>query len=254
MRMNDSCKLNFALNHIAHLEDYINEDSNPSLIEPLNAIKFELERQENLLQSNLQWRTVPLFAKPLASTFIHERACNKLKELASKVKWFPSAPIEMCGSKIGEISDNRYILNDDEELKEYIKSCCLNGLKVLGYDTDIQITTSWFTLTKSNGMSNPHCHSNSWFSSVIYFDDYDEGSSPLNFSVLHNSISVEPTEHNSFTGRSYNVQPQTGMFLLFPSDTIHQVTYGENKKERLSLALNIMPKGIQGQGDSVFDY
>tara|TARA_B100001109_G_C18574225_1_gene340181 strand:+ start:113 stop:298 length:186 start_codon:yes stop_codon:yes gene_type:complete len=51
MKMNDLCKLNFALNHIAHLEDYINEDWNPSLIEPLNTIKVELEKQENLLQS-----------------------------------------------------------------------------------------------------------------------------------------------------------------------------------------------------------
>ena len=51
MKMNDLCKLNFALNHIAHLEDYINEDWNPSLIEPLNTIKVELEKQENLLKS-----------------------------------------------------------------------------------------------------------------------------------------------------------------------------------------------------------
>ena len=51
MKMNDLCKLNFALNHIAHLEDYINEDWNPSLMEPLNIIKVELEKQENLLQS-----------------------------------------------------------------------------------------------------------------------------------------------------------------------------------------------------------
>ena len=252
MRMNDSCKLNFALNHIAHLEDYINEDSNPSLIEPLNTIKLELERQENLLQSNLQWRTMPLFAKPLASTFIHERACNKLKELANRVKWSPSA--FDCGSEIGEISDNKYVLNDDSELKKYIKSCCLNGLEVLGYDTDIQITTSWFTLTKSNGMSNPHFHSNSWFSCVIYFDDYDDSSSMINFSTFQNQILVEPKEHNALNGRSYNVQPQTGMFLLFPSETLHQVKYGENKKERLSLAVNIMPKGIQGQSDSTFEY
>ena len=51
MKMNDLCKLNFALNHIAHLEDYINKDWNPSLIEPLNTIKVELEKQEHLLQS-----------------------------------------------------------------------------------------------------------------------------------------------------------------------------------------------------------
>ena len=52
MRMNDLCKLNFVLEHIAHLEDYINEDWNPSLMEPLNTIKVELEKQEKLLLTN----------------------------------------------------------------------------------------------------------------------------------------------------------------------------------------------------------
>ena len=52
MRMNDLCKLNFVLEHIAHLEDYINEDWNPSLIEPLNRMKVELEKQEQSLLSN----------------------------------------------------------------------------------------------------------------------------------------------------------------------------------------------------------
>ena len=52
MRMNNLCKLNFVLEHIAHLEDYINEDWNPSLMEPLNTIKVELEKQEKLLLTN----------------------------------------------------------------------------------------------------------------------------------------------------------------------------------------------------------
>ena len=52
MRMNDATKLNFALEHIAHLEDYINDDWNPSLIEPLNTIKVELEKQEQSLLTN----------------------------------------------------------------------------------------------------------------------------------------------------------------------------------------------------------
>ena len=34
------------------LEDYINEDWNPSLIEPLNRMKVELEKQEQSLLSN----------------------------------------------------------------------------------------------------------------------------------------------------------------------------------------------------------
>ena len=52
MRMNDVTKLNFALEHIAHLEDYINDDWNSSLIEPLNRMKVELEKQEQSLLSN----------------------------------------------------------------------------------------------------------------------------------------------------------------------------------------------------------
>ena len=52
MKMNNLCKLNFAWEHIPHLEDYINEDWNPSLIEPLNRIKVELEKQEQSLLTN----------------------------------------------------------------------------------------------------------------------------------------------------------------------------------------------------------
>ena len=31
MRMNDAAKLNFALEHVAHLEDYINDEWHPEL-------------------------------------------------------------------------------------------------------------------------------------------------------------------------------------------------------------------------------
>jgi len=43
MRMNEQTKLMYALEHVAHLEDYITKD-NP-LIHPLTTIKFELEKQ-----------------------------------------------------------------------------------------------------------------------------------------------------------------------------------------------------------------
>ena len=58
MRMNDVTKLSFALEHIAHLEDYINDDWNSSLIEPLNTIKVELEKQEQSLLSNRNYAKI----------------------------------------------------------------------------------------------------------------------------------------------------------------------------------------------------
>ena len=41
--MNDETKLNFALEHVAHLEDYIQRES--PLFLPLQTIKIELESQ-----------------------------------------------------------------------------------------------------------------------------------------------------------------------------------------------------------------
>ena len=51
MRMNDATKLNFALEHIAHLEDYINEDWHPELQHKLKMIKKTLEEHHRGLQS-----------------------------------------------------------------------------------------------------------------------------------------------------------------------------------------------------------
>ena len=51
MRMNDVTKLNFALEHVAHLEDYINEDWHPELQHKLKMIKQTLEEHHRGLQS-----------------------------------------------------------------------------------------------------------------------------------------------------------------------------------------------------------
>ena len=50
MRMNDATKLNFALEHIAHLEDYINDDWHPELAHKLKMIKDKLEEHHQTLQ------------------------------------------------------------------------------------------------------------------------------------------------------------------------------------------------------------
>jgi len=45
-KMNNHCKLVFALEHVAHLEDLIKDNEWESfLIQPLTTLKFEFERQ-----------------------------------------------------------------------------------------------------------------------------------------------------------------------------------------------------------------
>tara|TARA_X000000368_G_scaffold54663_1_gene38857 strand:- start:666 stop:848 length:183 start_codon:yes stop_codon:yes gene_type:complete len=51
-RMNSETKLVFALEHIAHLEDLIEDnDWEDFLVQPLSTLKFEFERQLKLEQS-----------------------------------------------------------------------------------------------------------------------------------------------------------------------------------------------------------
>ena len=51
MRMNDQTKLMFALEHVAHLEDYINDEWHPELKHKLKRIRVELEKHHKTLQS-----------------------------------------------------------------------------------------------------------------------------------------------------------------------------------------------------------
>ena len=50
MKMNEATKLIFALEHIAHLEDYINEEWHPALMHKLKMIKLKLQEHHNTLQ------------------------------------------------------------------------------------------------------------------------------------------------------------------------------------------------------------
>ena len=203
-------------------------------------------------EAKVHWQITPLFPKPISISFVKEEACKNLKEKADETNWFYDTPDS--GAINNGVSSDKYILDSDEELKEYLLNFCASGLGMLGYTNEIQMTTSWFTVTNENGMSRPHKHTNSWYSGVLYFDDYDDTSSLIHFSQDLQQIHVEPTTHNYMNSSAFRVHPMTGMLLMFPSETMHQVLHGLNTSDRRSLAFNIMPKGQTGNADSTYFY
>jgi len=203
-------------------------------------------------KTGLEWQITPLFSKPMSIAFGSKECCNQLKKYADDAEWLYDS--ESSGAVNSGVSENRYILDQDEELKNYFLNLCYSGLGMLGYNTEIQITTSWFTYTGKGGMSREHKHVNSWFSCVFYFDEYDDDTSLISFSTFAEQIRVEPEVFNYLNSGGFKVHPMTGMLLLFPSETVHQVQHGANSKTRHSLAFNIMPKGKSGTEDSTFYY
>jgi uncharacterized protein (TIGR02466 family) len=198
-----------------------------------------------------EWQVTPVFSSPISMIKIEDDICSKLKKLCHESVWQDDS---VDSGENGAVSENHYVLND--ELKKYFETSCSSLVRgVLGYDTDVQLTTSWFTKTNEDGSCVEHVHCNSWYSGVVYFDEYDDNSSCLQF--VSNSANICPMktfEFNFLNARTWNVYPSSGLLVLFPSELRHRVVKNKNTKTRYSMAFNVMPKGDTGHKDSFFTY
>ena len=155
--------------------------------------------------------------------------------------------------------------NEYRLLEKYprIKKILLNQFKQVAkenfdYTNDFIISTSWITKMEKKGeMSQSHCHKNSFYSGVYYFDEYeeDEGGvleimTPLS---NHFDFNVMPEDWNVYTGRVLKFSPKKNLLILFPSYLFHQVLSYEGTSIRKSLAFNIVPIGFYGDGDSSYN-
>ena len=200
------------------------------------------------------WQVTPLFSKPLCLTRVSDDVVEKLSKLCSSTSDWEKDQDD-SGSN-GAITKNQNILDLEPDLKNVLvdySSSCLKG--IVGYDTDIQITTSWFTKTERNGFCTGHVHQNSWWSGVVFFEEYYAGSSPLQFTGTYDQISpMKFLQPNYLNSSSWQIQPSRGMLVMFPSNVWHEVIKSGNVKTRYSLAYNVMPKGTVGLGDSTYQY
>ena len=99
-------------------------------------------------EAKLHWQITPLFPKPISISFVKEEVCKKLKEQADEMNWFYDTPDS--GAINNGVSADKYILDKDEDLKKCLLDICSSGLGMLGYTNEIQMTTSWFTVTNEN--------------------------------------------------------------------------------------------------------
>ena len=131
--------------------------------------------------------------------------------------------------------------------------------ETIGYDAKFAITTSWITLTTKNTKSQTHIHKNSFWSGVYYFDDdYGKNAGRLEFRnpIPHLSSflpGIKEGEINSVTANEIYIKPRSKMLILFPSYVYHEVALHKEDIDRHSLAFNIIPTGLYGNGDSMCD-
>jgi uncharacterized protein (TIGR02466 family) len=130
----------------------------------------------------------------------------------------------------------------DAEIYEYANN-------IMKYNSKFNITTSWFTEVDTKERGDLHKHTNSFLSGVLYLN-VNKKSGNITFEKFTDEISVTCTEYNKLNGKTYSIQPENGLILLFPSKLWHSVGYNESEQIRNSLAFNVMPVGKVGLSSS----
>jgi|TARA_B100000085_G_scaffold121014_1_gene110279 uncharacterized protein (TIGR02466 family) len=199
------------------------------------------------------WNVTPIFAKPLLNTYVDLGICDDLKKVCAQMKW--NEDTWETGYKSGASKDTHVLHTMDRSVLKYFEDLfneCVRSY--LGYQNFIQITTSWFTKTYPGGFAAEHVHTNSWYSAVLYFDEYNDDSSKLKLVETPSPILPLYDEYNIFNAGAYMVPPQKGLMVMFPSEVRHLVTPNNSDQTRYSIAFNMMPKGPCGSGDSAHHY
>ena len=103
-------------------------------------------------------------------------------------------------------------------------------------------------------------HRNSFWSGVYYYhDNYDDDSGAIEFEnpllnrwdFMFDVPDIETL--NEFNAGSWRFKPQKKRLILFPSHLKHSISLNKSNDIRYSLAFNIVPLGVWGEGDAAYD-
>ncbi len=184
----------------------------------------------------------------LFPTLVYVVECSDLiepvKDLMKSVSWREGYPYQ---------SEDLYILNSNSELAKEFENRVNITLSEIKYDIPFRLTTSWYTRTLPYKSIGRHNHTNSYWSTVFYFDD-DCGE--LTFIKDYPDISLNSSadDINLQMFGEASIPAQKGVMLLFPSSLFHTLKVNNTNKERYSLAMNFMPNGMSFRHDSSYEY
>ena len=147
---------------------------------------------------------------------------------------------------------------DHQILEKYpnLKRVCIGHVETLVHDVlavseqaGIKIVCSWVNKHPPNHSANRHGHTNSMFTGCLYLD-IPKNSGNLIFEASYNHCTwctgtVEPIvyEDNILNSRIWQIEPQAGMCVAFPSHVDHYTGVNESTQDRYSLGFNVMMVG-----------
>jgi uncharacterized protein (TIGR02466 family) len=200
--------------------------------------------------------SIPLFSSPIFIFSLNVNE-NKILSFLQKLSYceLVSEEIKDCfiSKDLKALEKN---LKEIKELKKEINSSVDFLIKnIFNYKSSFYIFNSWGTKTLVNGHSGQHIHANTWLSGVYY----PEENSDFKITFYSDRLSlfadkVNNNGYNIFNSGHHFICPKKNNLILFPSNLKHRINTNKSKKERYSLAFNVLPKGDFGDGDSFINF
>ena len=141
-------------------------------------------------------------------------------------------------SKFDFLYGNALIVKDT---KEWIDKCLketINTIQMEDIDYDITYNESWYHVTKTNGMHEPHIHPSCSWCGIYYLKAGNDDSGHTVFENPTKSTYIDRGNlflNNMSTTR---IKPQDGMLVLFPSYLSRYQALYKGTEDRIVVAFN----------------
>ena len=162
---------------------------------------------------------------------------KNLKGIESNVA--PIIKQNLVESKFNFFKDETPIV---KETAQWFAECItktVNTIQMEKIPYDVIFKESWYHITKTNGVHEPHMHHGCSWCGVYYVDSGDEkkgGDTAFNNPVQSTYIDGGNQYLNKMS--QYRVKAEDGKLILFPSFLTHYQSLYEGIKDRIVIAFN----------------
>ena len=157
--------------------------------------------------------------------------------------------------------DHRFHTNGMDHTKK-IYNCLSEKIKTLSKNifdhhkliyNDFEITGMWSNVIKQNNDIQIHNHPNNFLSGVYYLQT-DDNSPNIVFTdprQQSNVITPKASERTIHNSSIWWIKPKQNTVIFFPSWLQHYIESSKSKEKRISIAFNIMFKGLIGSTEDL---
>ena len=124
---------------------------------------------------------------------------------------------------------------------QWIGSCIkqtVNHIQMEKYGYHMTFNESWYHITKTNGMHEPHIHPSCSWCGIYYVQSGDDDSGHTVFENPARSTYVDRGNLYLNNMSTVRVKPRDGMLVLFPSYLIHYQALYTGTQDRVVIAFN----------------